>query len=551
MKRDMNTITRVGILLVHGVGEQGQFEHLDRVVRNIAQAFKQIESVKQVHVEIRASAPLAAKQTTWVANDDAPVVIEVAQETDHGLHITELSFSEAWWADLDEPITLRNFLSFVVWGLSLWTKPRYVDNPLEGAKKMALPNYGEDSGGPKVTLTDRARLFGAALIMILFFPLFSLLSPKFSFNLPVQIFAKYFGDVKLLDQAVYEVKNPPLSDLDHPPRVPIRRRIVQALVKMRLSDYDRWYVMAHSLGSVLALNGLMETEEALPNYLNKPLWKKWQSRFKATSKQTSAAPQVMMPSRPPELEPNDIISRKELFHNLKGFLTYGSPLSKYAVLWPWLAPLNKDDSVFDPSFEWINLYDPFDPIADRTKYFYAESANLRPRNIVYRTAWSFHLLSHINYLTVGSGKSNLLIHQVASWLLTEEPFQSPAPGSSVRWPNPVWTRIYVGLRILLWWVIGGLASTLLSYLVPKAARLFNNTPDWLTPLLPNPLIYIVAAALIVLIVGIGNAIMRRIWPERNILFTKVWRVLQVWRVLADLPVKWPQVIRQSGKDNKL
>ena len=523
----MNTNSRVGILLVHGVGEQGRFEHLDWVVRNIAQALKEVESVQQVHVEVRtsANAPLDAKQIAWVANDDAPVVIEVTQKTEDGLRITELYFSEAWWADLDEPITLSNFLSFVRWGLSLWTKPRYIDNPLEGAKKMTLPNYGGDLGSPKVSLIDRVRLFGAALIMILLFPLFSLLRPSFRFNLPVQIFAQYFGDVKLLDQSEYEVKDPPLSDLDHPPRVSIRRRVVQALVKMRLRDYDRWYVMAHSLGSVLALNGLMETEEALPNYLSKDLWEKWQSRFKASSKQTSAAPEVMMPSRPPGLEPNDIISRKELFHNLKGFMTYGSPLSKYAVLWPWLTPLNKDESVFDQNFEWINFYDPSDPIADRTKYFFSESSNLSPKNIVYRTAWSFHLLSHINYLTFWSGKSNLLVSHVASWLLTEDKFQSPKPGSSIRWPNRFWVQVYIGLRILLWWVIGSLVSVLLSYLVPKAARVFNNAPEWLLPLLPNPLVYIGAAVLIVLIVGTTNAILRRVIPAKNILFTRIWRFL--------------------------
>ncbi len=511
----MNITSRVGILLIHGVGEQGQLEHLNRVVRNIAQALKADESVHQVHVEVGVG--------------DTPVVLEVVQKTGHGLQITELHFSEAWWADLDEPITLRNFLSFVRWGLSLWTKPRYVENPLEGAKKMTLPIYNEDLGSPKVTLTDRVRLFGAALIIILLSPLFSLLRPSFRFNLPVQIFAQYFGDVKLLEQTEYEVKDPPLNDLDHPPRVSIRRRIIQALVKMRLRDYDRWYVMAHSLGSVLALNGLMETEEALPNYLSRELWEKWQSRFQSTSKQSSAALEEMMPNRPPNLEPNDIISRKDLLHNLKGFMTYGSPLSKYAVLWPWLTPLNKDESVFDPKFEWINLYDPFDPIADRTKYFCSKSSNLSPKNIVYRTAWSFHLLSHVNYLTFRSGRSNLLVTQVASWLLTEDEFHCPPPGSSIRWPNPFWTQVYITLRILLWWVIGGLVSCLLSTLVPKTAQVLNTVPEWLTPFLANPLVYFGAATLIVLIAGTASAIVRRVIPEDNPLF------IRIRRFLVDLP----------------
>ena len=521
----MNTSkTRVGILLVHGVGEQGRFEHLDGVVRNIAQALKEVETVQQVHVELRASAngPLAAQQIAWVANDDAPVVIEVAQKTEQGLHITELHFSEAWWADLDEPITLGNFLSFVRWGLSLWTKPRYVENPLEGAKQMTLPDYGEESGSPKVTLTDRVRLFGAALIILLLFPLFSLLRPILNLvrpilklNLPVQIFAQYFGDVKLLDQTAYKVKAPPLSDLEHPPRVPIRRRIIQALVKMRLRDYDRWYVMSHGMGSVLALNGLMETEEAIPNYLGKGLWETWQRRFKATGKQTSKAPEVMMPSRPLRLDPDDILSRKVLFHNLQGFLTYGSPLSKFAVLWPWLTPLNKDESVFQERFEWINLYDPTDPLADQTQYFSFKIPNLRPKNIVYRTAGAFHLLSHVNYLAFRAGQPNLLVNQVASWLLSEDEFQSPTPGSSRRWPTPFWTQLYISSRILLWWVVCGLVAGLLSRLVPKAVQGGENTPEWLIALLPNPLVYIGVATCIVLLFGAVDALIRQVTPNKN------------------------------------
>ena len=45
---------------------------------------------------------------------------------------------------------------------------------------------------------------------------------------------------------------------------------------MALGSYCRWYILAHSLGSVAAWNGLMETEHCLPNYLDEARWRRLQ-----------------------------------------------------------------------------------------------------------------------------------------------------------------------------------------------------------------------------------------------------------------------------------
>ena len=79
---------------------------------------------------------------------------------------------------------------------------------------------------------------------------------------------QYVGDVKLYQD---REKKQGGSFADHylPRRFAIRRRMVDSLVSAYQQNYDRWYVMAHSLGSVVAFNGLMETAHALPNYLSK------------------------------------------------------------------------------------------------------------------------------------------------------------------------------------------------------------------------------------------------------------------------------------------
>ena len=60
---------------------------------------------------------------------------------------------------------------------------------------------------------------------------------------------------------------------DEPPRAAIRRRMIRVMIDVAKADYDRWYILAHSLGTVVAWNGLMEIQQALPNYLDRKCWK--------------------------------------------------------------------------------------------------------------------------------------------------------------------------------------------------------------------------------------------------------------------------------------
>ena len=124
-------------------------------------------------------------------------------------------------------------------------------------------------------IEGRFRFFWVSLSVLLVFPILSFLSAvlrRFGINFKADVLVQYLGDIKLYQQQKREGKQL-LVDLDQPPRVSIRRRMIKGLVEMSLRDYDRWYVLSHSLGTIVAFNGLMETEEALPNYLDQELYR--------------------------------------------------------------------------------------------------------------------------------------------------------------------------------------------------------------------------------------------------------------------------------------
>jgi hypothetical protein len=539
---------RVGVLLVHGIGEQCQFEHLQEVVRNITADLQNDSYLDSVEVSIRVSkdAAYGAKHQTWRGEGIATATIEIVDKLNKS---TQLEFREVWWADIDEPNSLKTFVDFWLWGLSLWSKPPY-DNLHVGtaADDMRLPGRRGDENqedllpGQNESLQPwhRIYLFLVSFVMLLLLPLlWSLgraLRSILGIDIRPDILVEYLGDVKLYQQDK-RVGRKMLTDLgEHPPRVSIRKRIVSAYVEMALENYDRWYVLSHSLGTVPAFNGLMETEQALPNYLEKELWTKWcQQRpnyLKGSRPLSDEDSKKMLPQRPAWLGNDQIIDRSKLFSNLKGFVTYGSPLSKFAVLWPSIVPLNKDISVFRKNFEWVNIFDPTDPVADFTRFFDSsnDTKKIVPLEISYK-AGSVFLLSHGEYLTFNSKRNNSLIRQVSRWLHSGGYFKSLEKKDDWYWPisregngDSFVVSVYFRLGIFIWFLLGLVVSFVLSIAVPRTlgqtlvllAQLTNgflrNSLLTLNEFLSKPCFYVLA---ITIIVGIVGTIIRVIGQNKN------------------------------------
>ena len=552
-----NKLQRVGILVVHGIGEQCQFEHLEEVVRNITSALQTDANIisAQVNINVSKDAPYRAQQQTWRGEGVPTAVIEVIDTNNKQ---TNLEFREVWWSDLDEPNSIKTLLSFWTWGLSLWTKPRYDQRsdteypdeklPLHPDRRLPGRNCKEakenlPEKGEPVYLIHRLYLFIVSLVVLLLLPFLWVLGRVLRSLLGLEIrpdlLVEYLGDVKLYQQDAREGKGP-LVDLGKaPPRFSIRRRLIKAFVEMSLEKYDSWYILSHSLGTVVAFNGLMEVETALPRYLDQKLWKRWcrkhpgQVKGQLTEAQKKAQ-KALLPQRPSWLSPEDdaILSRKELFRNLKGFLTYGSPLSKFAVLWPLVVPLNIDESVFREDFEWINVFDPTDPVSDFTRFFDSQKgkdAPLTPREIPYK-AEKIHLLSHGQYLTYNPKRKHPLVCQVSQWLLTGEKFEKPKIlkddfSSHLGWPNtkadagnkdsPI-VSFYFGLGILVWFLLGVMISFVLSWFIPLLltqipqileqfglkATMIDEALSQSSDFLSNPFFYVLIAACTIFIIGL-------------------------------------------------
>ena len=455
------TTTRVGVLLVHGIGEHRRFEHLEAEARQIVSALEATQAAlpkgvrARVTVEVRASADAGFKdeQQTWLAEGAAPVRVDVLYPSGD---LTEIHFREVWWADLDEPALPLNRIRFWSWALSQWALRGHRKPTLPGAGQMFLAGKSGERPSP-VKLFDRARLFAVGVIFLLILGSITVLGfvarrLGFRFASPgpdrtvlgPEILVKYIGDVKLYQQGKWMGQGA-LEDRGYPPRVAIRRRVVRALVDMALENYDRWYVLAHSLGTVAAFNGLMETGHCLPNYLDKKRWVKCQNAGIGGANPGGPPGDIskMMPHRPAWLDDDDVIHRDKLFDNLFGFLTYGCPLDKFATLWPAIVPLNKDQAVFRGDFIWINVFDAVDPVGGGLDSFFPDVtispiANTgsgkkaaKPENLSYKAHW-FFALSHIRYMKYVAGNCDSLVSKVANWLLTGGSI--PAPESSQgRW----------------------------------------------------------------------------------------------------------------------
>ena len=229
----------------------------------------------QIRVEIKTSSDssYAASHQTW-SGDGVPVKVFVKDPLGA---ITELNFHEVWWADLGEPTTIKTVLNFWFWGLSLWTNQGYFKNLLidENPNKTRLP---KKDGRPvsRVDLKGRFELFGISLVAILIMPVlaaFNRVLGIIDVKLPLDIVSQYLSRVKIFQQSS-RISSSPLASLNEPPRFSIRRRMIQCLVDVATRDYDRWYLFAHSQGSVLAFNGLMEIDQVLPKYLDEELWER-------------------------------------------------------------------------------------------------------------------------------------------------------------------------------------------------------------------------------------------------------------------------------------
>jgi hypothetical protein len=481
--------SRIGLLFVHGIGEQERWEHLKSSAHEFAELLLQVEGNTSVAVVDRTEHwPHPAGEQD--PSGEAPIVVYV---TSSGAKV-QFDCHEVWWADLGARAGLWDVITFWLWGLGQWCAPIYreldaASQPKEkvGSGKKPLSKYAtlpESAAGNLLSEPPaRLQLVLAGLAAAFVACTWSLAKRLFSAVLgrapTPTLIVQYVGDVR-----TYESRAAPgdsaLSDPGRPRRVGIRRRMVSEMVALGTGPCSGWFVVAHSLGTVLAYNGLTETGHALPNYLTEKQWGRVPPVYRRDPHcHRRGDTYAMMPARPPWLGNEDVIDRKLLFKNLRGFLTYGSPLDKFAALWPRIVATATDrvdgSCAFPDTCRWINLAAPSDPVAGSLDS-YGNIAGQRLHNAIptvenKRTPWNLkYAISHIQYFrgverSAGDRRS-VQKRAVMNWLLHPDQVD---PGNDIPDHKQSWLGRFVGaqlaypaLVVALWLVTAAVVVAVLN-----------------------------------------------------------------------------------------
>ena len=411
---------RVGILFVHGVGEQTRFEHLTGSVLQFSELMRQSDK--------NAAVSIIDRTKDWKyppgqpdKSSDAPISLSVTSQHRN----VDFECHEVWWADLGARSGIGDVILFWIWGLGQWCAPIYRELDASGLRKDDRVHFNKPvpriakmpacvAGDPILEPITRLELVLVAIAAIAIGCTWGLAKRLLKSLLDQApsptILVQYLGDVR-----TYEERAAPgdsaLSDPGFPRRVGIRRRMITEMVAMADRSFDEWYIAAHSLGTVVAYNGITEIGHTLPNYLPEQQWRALSDRYKTdTGCMLREDIYAMMPSRPGWLGKTDVINRPLLFRNLKGFLTYGSPLNKFVALWPRVVATATDRVEGDPHkpfsdhCRWINLASPSDPVAGRLRGFANGKGDLFEKAVPsvenISTPWTFKYgLAHILYFT--------------------------------------------------------------------------------------------------------------------------------------------------------
>lgn len=463
--------TTVGVLVVHGMGEQKPGSHRNAVAESLVRAWQEKYGRWNVR-EVRDSKQERACKDEQDAKDDREpkdkgkecVKIQISSANGDA-SLTEVEIREVFWADADESPqgswqSIVFQIKFWCWGLSQWAVKRYSkgDTGLPGSKKMYEPVPKQES---RIPLSVRLRLFGVGVTFALLgvtWELLRFLVRRLRIAMGGSgILVRSLGDVQLYTENRYRYRPADVVAFTDAPRDAIRRRMIKGLVDMALGPYHRWYVVAHSLGSVVAHNGLMELAEALPNYLTEDEWKKVKEHEHVglTTDGPDVTDREMRPARPEWLKNTDAIDRRVLFERLKGFCTYGSPLDKFATLWPAIVPINTDHGPLSEC-EWINVHDLMDPVGARLDRFPPDNKKgFEPTNMPYRACILF-ALSHIAYLK--RTRADSFAARLGDWIVTE----AFDPNLSGKFGGGRLRRVGESLRRVgryFWWfLLSGLAA---------------------------------------------------------------------------------------------
>jgi len=505
----MSQPRRIGLLFVHGIGQQKPWEHLRKTAARLAELLR-------VHPHRDAHVSIVDRTHEWDDPRERPCIRGEGEDEHPAAPMTihyrvpdkdiDVAFEchEVWWADLGKRRGLGEAISFWLWGLGQWNAPIYAKRDAtrlshlpETTTRPSVHVPRSTSLSPLIQVYSRMSLAWAGIVASLIFistwGIFRVLSLITGKKVSLDLIVDYMGDVEIYQKRGMPNRGVP-SDPGHATRVAIRRRMVSQMVAMGARDYDSWSILAHSLGSVLAFNGIGEIGHTLPNYCEKELWDDLPDDLKRDPDcRLRDDTHDMIPARPAWLDHPDCINKGKLFANLTNFVTYGSPLGSFGAIWPRIVAFEKgvgakgiarDHGVFDNT-RWINIVSGGDPVSGLLeryrKYLPAEQQKDLPEEVnLERPSWALYGASHTAYFkpewsssrgTATRPSHYATFHDEVIDQLIREPSEPPQIASlkatvrthdRQRLNNPFWATlvVYLACFFLLGLLITALGGTL-------------------------------------------------------------------------------------------
>lgn len=379
---------RIGVILIHGIGDQERHEH----VKNVARHFVDIAVHKYSSSAVSVSSEPGYK-------NKAPVTLHICPLNSATPKI-DIDFHEVWWRDLGDQKSFGRLLKFWFWALSSsGTRGQFADHTPE----FQMPK-NRSAELKRVGLINRLKLFLTTTFFFIMLAPIWLITNLVSIipGLPkIRVFDavfSYMSSVKLY-QDYSDALSGTLADFAQPRRFSIQRRVAEMFVHVRRQDYDRWYVAGHSLGSIIAFKALFSGGHSLARLLSRQTWEFNVPReFRLKVPAPQAYPDE--PKCPTWLKPDDAIDMQALLQGCAGFISWGSPLETFAHTWPATIPISKHFPA-SGDFEWINIFDAADIVASKLTSFNNIAAGLNgpisPVNISTKSH-SFIAFSHTHYL---------------------------------------------------------------------------------------------------------------------------------------------------------
>ena len=393
----------IAVIVVHGVGSQRAQETVGEVALNFYYALKAIPGVEGIEKDLHPDRPTQ------------PVTFDFSYDRSS----FRIRFYEVYYADLDLPYNFLRWVKLVIWGLILPFYPgRYQE--IQGITPQ-MKNI-EVSSGARLWV----RLQLAFLSIVFIFLLFTLRAATFVIS---RLFGKrpklgefvheYLGDVQLFVSD--RMRRDTIETCDKKSREAMRIRFWNTYGRACLDDNRELFLVTHSLGTVVTFNALMEPgDRILGQYvtdggLREKLVRLWEE---------AGSPK-----------------RERVLGKLSAWFTLGSPLDKFAAIWPRTIPIHIDrndppvptvseasETRYARQIPWINIYDVLDIIGGELNNFGAiQGKGFSLENHSSVDQWTF-LTAHTSYWRHVPSQRRL-IDSMIQYIL------SPSDQRQFSWPS--------------------------------------------------------------------------------------------------------------------